>query len=200
MLSTRFFWNTAELIDELTAGRLDFALLGVCGDASLPSPDLAWALIAVDAVFALLPEHHPLATSSTIDLQQLADADWVMAPGDSCFRSCFAAACARAGFTLRTVYEGDVRTCVELVETGNAVSLCQSSFRPPPGLVSIPLADTPLQWRHLLGWRPRTAAASQAERITGYAVAAYRDAVARLPRTVAWLADRPELGAPSNPN
>lgn len=201
VLTTHTSWEAAELAEMLATGRLDYALVGVCGGAAPPTPlgsgaerDLAWRVVAVDAVFVLLPEEHPLAAQRELELSELADASWVMAPGDGCFRSCFAAACARAGFTVRDIYEGDIRTCVELVEAGTAIAPCQSSFRPPPGLVTVPIAGTPLHWRHLLGWHPETAAAQHAEQIGYYAVQAYRDAVERLPHYTEWLKRQPRFG------
>ncbi|QSB15764.1 LysR family transcriptional regulator [Natronosporangium hydrolyticum] len=202
VLSTHTSWEASELAEMLATGRLDYALVGACGSSSPPTAlgsgaerDLAWHVVAVDAVFILLPEDHPLAGQREVDLSDLADASWVMTPGDGCFRSCFAAACARAGFTARDMYEGDVRTCVELVEAGTAIAPCQSSFRPPPGLVSVPIAGTPLHWRHLLGWHPETPASQHADRIAYYAVEAYQDAVERLPRYAEWLRRQPQFGA-----
>jgi DNA-binding transcriptional LysR family regulator len=195
-LSTHTSWSPVELTEMLAAGRLDYILVGVCGNSPPPTAhELGWRELAVDAVFVLLPDSHPLATVDEIDLADLADAQWVATPGKSCFRMCFVGACARAGFAPRNVFEGDVRTCIELVEAGDAVALCQSSFRPPPGLVSVPIAGTPLRWRHLLGWHPDSAAAQGVEQVATYAVAAYRDAAARLPRFRSWLADRPQFGA-----
>jgi DNA-binding transcriptional LysR family regulator len=205
VLTTQTSWSSAELAELLTAGRLDYALIGTCGDAPPPGVagppghgserDLVWRVVAVDAVFVLLPESHPAAGAAEVELAELADAPWVATPGDGCLTSCFAAACARAGFTVRNLYEGDVRTCVELVEAGTAAALCQSSFRPPPGLVSVPLAGTPLHWRHLLGWLAGTPAARQADQVARYAVAAYQDAVSRLPRYAQWLSRHPGFGA-----
>jgi DNA-binding transcriptional LysR family regulator len=199
-LSTHSSWSSVELADMLAAGRLDYVLVGVCGNSPPPSAhDLAWRELAVDAVFVLLPEQHPLAGSQEVDLADLAEAHWVATPGGkNCFRDCFVGACARAGFAPRNVYEGDVRTCIELVEAGDAVALCQSSFRPPPGLVSVPIAGIPLRWRHLLGWHPDSAAAAGAEQVASYAVAAYQDAASRLPRFRRWLAGQPCFGAQSD--
>lgn len=205
VLSTHTSWSAAELAELLASGRLDFALIGTCGDAAPPAAvnpqaygserEMMWRVVAVDAVFVLLPESHPLAGKEEVELADLADAQWVATPGDGCLASCFAAACARAGFTVRNFYEGDVRTCVELVESGTAAALCQSTFRPPPGLVSVPLAGTPLHWRHLLGWHPDAPAARHADLVVRYAVAAYHDAVSRLPRYAQWLAGHPGFGA-----
>lgn len=73
-------------------------------------------------------------------------------------------------------------------------ALCQSSFRPLPGLVSVPLAGTPLRWRHPLGWRADFPASRFADRMTGYATAAHADAVARNPRHAHWLRQQPRFG------
>lgn len=226
-VSTHTSWQAAELADQVATGRLDYALVGVCGGATPPAPgaapagagpagampagaipagaaaatdhELHWRVLAVDPVFVVLPERHPLAGRGEASLSELAEESWVMTPGDGCFRSCFVAACARAGFSVKDVYEGDVRTCVELVEAGTAVAPCQGSFRPPPGLVTVPLAGTPLHWRHLLGWHPEAPAARHAPRVAGYACDAYRDAVARLPHYSAWLARHPQFGPAASP-
>ena len=131
-----------ELAQLVAGGRLDFALIGVCGDAT-PSAEfgLGWQEVAVDPVCVLLPRDHPLAERRRgATWPTCADEQWVAAPGDGCFGDCFAAACARAGFTPRKVYETDVRGCVDLVDAGEAVALCQATFRPVAGLVTRPLA------------------------------------------------------------
>lgn len=180
----------------MAAGRLDFILIGTCGDAAPPTDhELAWQVIAVDAVFVLLPESHPLAGGDEVDLADLADAQWAAVPGRSCLRDCFTACCVRAGFTPRAVYEGDPRTCMELVEVGEAVALCQSSFRPPPGLVAMPIAGAPLRWRHLLGWHPQSSMAAMSGQMVRFAVESYQDAAQRSPRFVKWLEGRPGFGA-----
>lgn len=195
-LITQISWSPIDLIEQLAAGRLDFALVGACGNAGPPADhELSWRVLAVDAVFVLLSEQHPLAGKEEVDLADLADAQWAATPGKSCFLECFVSACARSGFSPRHVFESDVRTCIELVESGDAVVLCQSSFRPPAGLVSVPIIGAPLRWRHLLGWDPVAPASQYAELMAGYAVEAYRDAAARLPRFTKWLDGRPGFGA-----
>ena len=61
-VSTHASWSASELGDQILAGRLDFVLVGACGDAP-PATDngLAWRVVAADPVFLLLPEGHPLA-------------------------------------------------------------------------------------------------------------------------------------------
>lgn len=184
-----------ELADMLADGRIDFALIGLCGGASPPAEhELRWHDIAVDAVFVLLPEDHRLAGRDEIELGDLADATWVATgPYECCFDECFAAACARAGFAVTRMYELDVRTALELVETGTAAALCQTSFRPPPGLVAVPIAGTPLRWRHVVGWAE--GASPEVPPMIDLATASYQEALDRVPRSVRWMAEHPGFGA-----
>ena len=194
-ISTYASWSVDELAQMVLSGRLDYVLSGVCGDAT-PSAEfgLTWRAVAMDAVFVMLPEAHPLATADEVDLAELGSEQWVAAPGDGCFGDCFAAACARAGFTPRKVYETDVRGCMDLVDAGEAIALCQATFRPVSGLVTRPLAGAPLRWRLLLGWHPEAPAARIAGRVLGHAVAAYTDSLDRNPGYLAWLAQNPSFG------
>ena len=195
-ISTYASWYAEELAQLVLSGRLDYALVGACGDAT-PSAEfgLTWRTVAVDAVFVLLPEAHPLAEQDEVDLSTLDREQWVAAPGDGCFGDCFAAACSRAGFTPRKLYETDVPSGLDLVDAGEAVALCQATFRPVPGLVTRPLAGAPLRWRLLLGWHPEAPAARIVGPVMRHAVGAYTDSVARNPRYQEWLSSNPAFGA-----
>ncbi|WFE99177.1 LysR family transcriptional regulator [Micromonospora sp. WMMD964] len=194
-ITTFASWSVDELAQLVAGGRLDFALTGVCGDAS-PSAGfgLSWQEVAVDPVLVLLPETHPLAAQDEVRLADLRHEQWVAAPGDGCFGDCFAAACARAGFTPRKVYETDIRGCIDLVDAGVAVALCQATFRPVAGLVTRRLAGIPLRWRLLLGWHPDSPAAQAAEVVVETAKAAYVDSLAPHPAYLAWLLSNPGFG------
>lgn len=195
-ISTYASWSVDELARLVLGGRLDYALTGVCGDAT-PSTEyaLSWREVACDPVFVLLPARHPMADREEVPLPALAGEQWVAAPGDGCFGDCFAAACARAGFTPRKVYETDTRGCVDLVEAGEAVALCQAMFRPVPGLVTRPLAEAPLRWRLLLGWHPDAPAARFADEVLDLARVAYTDSLAPHPHYLSWLLRNPSFGA-----
>jgi DNA-binding transcriptional LysR family regulator len=195
-ISTYASWSVDELARMVLSGRLDYALSGVCGDA-VPSADLglAWRAVAVDAVFVLLQDSHPLAGADEIDLAELAEERWVAAPGDGCFGDCFAAACARAGFTPRKVYETDVKGSIDLVDAGEAIALCQATFRPVPGLVTKPIKGTPLRWRLLLGWHQEAQAAHFTDLVFKHATAAYADTIDRNPEYARWLRAHPGFGA-----
>lgn len=189
-------WSAEELAEMVASGRLDFAIVGVCGDAPPPSDlGLEWRAIAVDAVGVLLPETHPLAGADEVDLAELTDARWTATPGDGCFSECFAAACAKAGFTPKPMYETDLRVCIDLVQAAEAVALCQPTFREMPGVRAVPFAGAPLRWRHLLGWHPDAPAAAVADEVYDHALAAYDDSLRHCPSYARWLARHPRFGA-----
>jgi DNA-binding transcriptional LysR family regulator len=184
-----------ELANMVLAGKLDYAQVGVCGDA-IPSAEygLVWQTVAVDGVCVLMPEDHPNAKDVDVDLAELASEQWVAGTGDGCFGDCFAAACARAGFTPIRVLESDIRGCVDMVESGLALGLCQPTFRPPAGLTQRPLRGAPLRWRYVLGWHPDSEAASSAPKLMEMAEEAYVEVTARNPSYLQWRADYPQLG------
>jgi DNA-binding transcriptional LysR family regulator len=188
-------WSVRELATMVGEGRLDFALIGVCGDARPPAEDrLVWRTVGTDPVFAMLSERHPLAGRREVALADLADASWTCVPGEGCFGDCFAAACVRAGFAPVSVYETDSASSVHLAQVGRAVGLCRAMFPPTPGMAVRPLAGHPLSWRHLIGWHPRATAAASAAPVVAQARAAHAEAVARNPGYRTWLAGHPGFG------
>lgn len=195
-ITIRPAWSAEELVAEVVGATLDYAIVGVCGNAPPPGESrLAWRVLAVDPVFVLLPEEHPLAGLPEVELAVLAEVRWGATPGDGCFGDCFVKACAAAGFSPRPLYEADIAGCIDLVLAGEAVALCQPTFRLTPGLVAVPLAGTPLRWRHLIGWHPEAPAAALADHIAEHAVAAYQEAVHRTPRYARWLTEHDGFGA-----
>ncbi|GAA3377413.1 LysR family transcriptional regulator [Streptomyces racemochromogenes] len=173
-------WSEREIAQGVAAGRLDFALVGACGESAPPEPGrLAWLEVARDPVHVMLADDHPLARRAEIELAELAAEAWTDVPGDGCFGDCFAAACVRAGFTPACVYETDTASCVHLVQVGRAVGLCRATFPATCGVVARPLAGSPLVWRHLLGWHPAAPAAARAPGVLAHARAAHAEALAR---------------------
>ncbi|MBP2705935.1 LysR family transcriptional regulator [Microbispora sp. RL4-1S] len=192
---TRTSWSARELTAQVSAGRLDFVLLGTCGESPPPAADaMSWGVVGTDPVFVLLAEDHPLAGESELELSRLADQRWMAAPGDGCFADCFAAACARAGFVPMSIYETDVPTCLHLVGAGKAVALCQATFQLTSGLVMMPITGAPLRWRHLLGWRSGSFSAGVAPVVAEHARAAHAEAVGRSARYKKWLVANPIFG------
>jgi DNA-binding transcriptional LysR family regulator len=173
-------------------------LIGACAN-STPSADygLTWHPVCVDPVWVLMNDRHPLAGRTEVPLAELADELWASAPGDGCFTDCFAAACARAGFTPRHIYEMDVGACIDLVMGGTGVVLCQATFRQLPNIAMVPIAGTPMSWRHLVGWHPDSVAAHAAAEVVALAVTAYREVVEQRPTYAAWLSGHPGFGVPA---
>jgi DNA-binding transcriptional LysR family regulator len=190
-ISTYASYYVDELATMVFNGKLDFAQVGVCGDA-LPSAEygLVWDTIAVDAVCVLMRDDHPQAKGTEVDLAELASEQWSAAAGDGCFETCFAAACARAGFAPRRVLETDARACIDMVELGVAIGLCQPTFRPPAGLTTRPLKGAPLRWRLMLGWHPDSQAARSAPKVLELAREAYQDVIARNEGYVEWMREQ----------
>jgi DNA-binding transcriptional LysR family regulator len=196
-VTTHTSWSERELAALLAEGRLDFAVAGTCGTAAPPDAEqLVWREIAVDPVFVMLPEGHPLARGREVDLAGLADEEWACVPGDGCFADCFTAACARAGFTPRRMYETDTASCVHLVQVGRAVGLCRATFPTTPGITTKPLTGTPLVWRHLLGWHPATQRPDTAATVLSRARTAHAGAATRSRGYADWLTTggRPDAG------
>ncbi|MDK1472110.1 LysR family transcriptional regulator [Streptomyces sp. 549] len=187
-LSTVTSWSVSEICDLVLTGRLDFALIGVCGESSPPAADqLAWQPVGRDPVFVMLSERHPHAGDGELELSKLAEERWANAPGDGCFGDCFTAACSRAGFTPLSVFETDTASCVHLVQVGRAVGLCRATFPPTPGIVTMPLTGTPLSWRHLVGHHPGSSAAGGAPTVALHSRQVHGEAARRNPRYVRWL-------------
>lgn len=191
-------WSVAEISAMAAAGRIDVALIGVCGQSAPPEEErLHWQLLGTDPVFVMLTESHPRAAQPEVELGQLAGERWVGVPGDGCFGDCFVATCSRAGFSPTTFYEADVAACVHLVQVGNAVGLCRATFPATPGVVVRPLVGAPLSWRHLLGRRPDTLPEPVAADVLGHARAVYGEAVRRSAGFMRWLPENPGFGLAS---
>ncbi len=190
-MTTCTSWSERELAHQLGEGRLDFALTGTCGSAAPPAAeDLVWQEVAVDPVFVMLSEAHPLAGRGELALPELAEEEWACVPGDGCFGDCFTAACARAGFTPRRLYETDTASLVHLVQVGRAIGLCRATFPTTPGIVTRPLTDTPLAWRHLLGRHAATQPEDTAATVLTQARLAHADVAAGSDSYTEWLAAR----------
>ncbi|MEE1926945.1 LysR family transcriptional regulator [Streptomyces sp. TRM 70351] len=187
-VSTFTAWSVSEICAQLSEGRLDFALVGVCGESRPPDADrLVWQPVGRDPVFVLLSDDHPYADEPELELGKLAEERWASVPGDGCFSDCFTAACAQAGFTPVSVFETDTASSVHLVQVGRAVGLARATFPPTPGVVTVPLAGTPLSWRHLIGYHPGSPAALAAPAVSLHTRQVHRDAVRRNARYDDWL-------------
>ncbi|NEE50166.1 LysR family transcriptional regulator, partial [Streptomyces sp. SID8455] len=68
-VSTYTSWSVDEIAALTIDGRLDFALIGTCGESPPPLAErLVWEVVGVDPVFVMLPEDHPLAGEEELEL------------------------------------------------------------------------------------------------------------------------------------
>ncbi len=122
---------------------LTFSYPGDRADPHGPSArGLAVRTVGTDDLLAVLPAHHPAATTGRIELADLADAAWIA--GCPRCRGHLLEVCDRAGFEPRIAFETDNFVAVEgLVAQGIGVAtlprLAVESFPQLPGVVTLPL-------------------------------------------------------------
>jgi LysR family transcriptional activator of glutamate synthase operon len=110
-----------SLIRDVLEGEVDLAFTS-------PFPErteqVVGEVVLTEELFAILPENHPLALESAIDLSQLKDEQFVLfSPGYS-LRSLVWEACREAGFTPRVAFESEETDTIRgLVAAGMGVSL-----------------------------------------------------------------------------
>ncbi|MFV0131855.1 hypothetical protein ACLGIH_01010 [Streptomyces sp. HMX87] len=74
-------------------------------------------------------------------------------------------------------YEAGTASIVHLVRVGRALGLARATFPHALGIVSRPLAGTPLTWRLVLGWHAAAQPVATVNLVLEQAVAAHRDAL-----------------------
>lgn len=198
-VSTTASWSADDVAAMLVDGRLDVAVVGVCAGSGPPGPpDLQWRTFSLDPVFVLLAQDHPLARRNEVTLADFKESDWAATPGDGCFRECFAAACAREGFTPSSLYVADAESVIDLVASGTAVALCHA-VRSFPGFVTMPIAGVPLTWRHVVGWRPDSTAADFGDALARTVGQSHQDLIGRSAVYSSWLQGHPDFGVQIEP-
>ncbi len=136
-----------EAVDAVREDRTDIALtFSYPGDRDDPHGTSARGLdvrsIGVDEMLAVLPEGHPGATATSVDVAALADDSWIA--GCPRCRGHLLELCGRAGFAPRIAFETDNFVAVEcLVAQGIGVAtlprMAVESFPQLPGLAIVPL-------------------------------------------------------------
>lgn len=190
--------SNAVLAELVASKRLELAALGEYPGYQTPlKPDLEKQVIATEPVFVLLSDTHPFAPHEEIGLADLASADWALEPpGDNRFREYFTAACHGVGFTPSVRYEVDDDSSVDLLLSGQALSLGHATWKPVPGIAMRPLVGTPLWETHLLIWHRHGPLADLHDEVAKAATDVYHAAVLRTPVYLAWLARHPEYQLP----
>ena len=145
---------TAQAVDQVRAGNLDLAFVGMPVD-----PDLvASRLIGVEDMGVVASVDHPLAGSVSVELTDLGDAGFVSMPQNqgSVLWERTVAACVDAGFRPRIVQEvSDPYLVLSLVAAGVGVTLAPTCLQSvlPAGCVFLPIAPHPPVLESGLAWR-----------------------------------------------
>ena len=130
--------NSDRLIELLTDGQLDLALIGAAGDATA---DVETAVIVEEELVVLVDPSHPLAaaatssagpagraTSGAITLKALRGVPLISLPRGTGVRMALDAACAEAGFTPNVIFEASALPMVaQLAAQGLGLAVVHAS-------------------------------------------------------------------------
>ncbi|MFB9884302.1 LysR family transcriptional regulator [Planobispora siamensis] len=183
----------------LESQRLELATLGdYPGRELVPPPGVAYANIADEPIFVGLAESHPLAARQEIELRDLAEEDWGMhALAEAGHREHFWTACAQQGFEPRVAYSADLSLALDLIASARCVGMFQATSKGYAGIAIRPLAETPLRFRHMIGWTEQGPVALRASALVEAVTRSYWAEVRQVPVYADWL-DRhgplPHLG------
>ena len=97
-----------ESIPRLRAGELDAAVtFDYPGTVTPQERDLDHTLPLTEALYVAMPENHPLATRTKVDMKDLADEPWLSGSTPSSCSLILRSACLDAGFEPRIAFESD---------------------------------------------------------------------------------------------
>lgn len=191
--------SPTPLVHMVAGGLLELAVAGENPVYELPvRPEVVYHTVATEPVFALLAADHPLAARAEIDLADLAgECFGLPRPDDDRTHEYYALACLAAGFEMRAMHDIEGTPLLDLIRAGHAVTFCQATFRTSPGLAAVPLAGTPLWYRHVLIWPREGALAEHCVLVRGLAAAGYDAATRHNTAYPAWLIRHEDLARPA---
>ncbi len=114
--------KTPELLAALRAGTLDAGLLALVDGME----DLEHAVVVEDPFVAAVPRTHPLAKKKTVALDDLEAEPVLLLEDGHCLRTQALALCQRAGATETDLRATSLATLVQMVSSGNGVTLLPS--------------------------------------------------------------------------
>lgn len=155
--------GSAELAREVVGGGLDLALLSLSGK---PPPGLAVRQLAHEPLVLICAAGHQLATAEEITLESLANETFVDFPAGWGTRTIVDRAFATAGLERQVAFEvTEYGTAAGLVGNGLGIAFFPTSVASRvEGVVAVPVASAPLDWRILVATSStrRTSAAARA--------------------------------------
>lgn len=146
--------TSQRLIDSLTGGRLDLALIGL----SDTTPEgLAVQVVTDQRLAAVVSDQHPLARRRTVKLADLASEPLITLPAGSGIRAALDAGFAAVGMTPRIAFEaGDPAVLTRLAQQGLGIAVlptAESAGIPPADLREITITHPPMRARLALAWK-----------------------------------------------
>lgn len=186
---TRADTSRTRLLAQVANRGIDLALIMICGGRDLPvPPEVRTMTLAREPSFVAVPAGHRLAEAEEIELEELAEEDWIVSSGGDGCRVVFREMCLAHGFDPRITHDVDVDTSREnLVSGGYGVGLVQPTRPPVDGLAIRPLAGSPMCVRHVLAWREDGPCASGVGELGAGVTAAYWRLAERAAPYRTWL-------------
>ncbi|MGY1498346.1 LysR family transcriptional regulator [Streptomyces sp. QTS52] len=184
-----------EQLELLATGRLDFGLVVDYPEYELAlRPGLSDALLAVEPVFVLISEGHPLTGRPDIPLRDLSGEAWLVGENkDVRMRAQFRAACRRAGFAPRRVQRLSASVVFPLVGQGHGVALAHPLVTEREGVVARPLTGDPMGVRQRLVWAASSPLAEHAPALHDALTKAYWAEARRARVYWEWLENKGRL-------
>jgi DNA-binding transcriptional LysR family regulator len=143
------------LMDLVGLGKLDAAVVvDYPGFEVRAGAAVRTAAVADEPIRVALWSDHPHVAAAEVRLADLADDPWVLSPSDRAgWPDYFYAACRAAGFAPHVRYEvAALHPLNQILMHRLAISPCQATFTPPPGVTVRPIAGDPMRLRHLIVW------------------------------------------------
>jgi DNA-binding transcriptional LysR family regulator len=143
-----------SLIADVRSGKLDVAIASV-GPEEVPD-GLDIEVVTDEAIEAAVSRSDPLASRSTVRLEELCDRPLIALPVGAGIRHQFDSACAKAGVAPRITFEASTPLALaDLAERGLGVAIVPASVpRGRPDLHALTFTP-PLRGRLVLAWRSR---------------------------------------------
>lgn len=129
---------TMRLIEDLQAGVLDIAILGL----PISNPDLVCSELFREPMYLAVSPSHPVAKMKSVSLKDLDPERWLMLREGHCFRDNVMTACTRASAQVASIFETDhLGSIFPLAAAGFGVSLIPAMAVPSAyGCVTLPLS------------------------------------------------------------
>ncbi|MFI6645767.1 LysR family transcriptional regulator [Streptomyces sp. NPDC050504] len=184
--------RSVDALAALTRGDVDLVLhADFPGRQITPGAGVRMSPVGTEPVFACLPDDHPLAARTTIDLADLSGETWLLAVnGDDEFDRHLIEQCRLAGHTTLAVRAVEPLLLTQLMRRGGRVVTAMNALGSGlaiPGVVH-DLRGSPVRTRHVLLWCENGGLVDKEliERLRTALVDAYRAALPHIGRIPRW--------------